>query len=193
MRDTLAISGALFALLVAATTFTLVLRVLGTDRLATDLLESAPGGPAGAVLTLLAILAASALVLDAFEIVFVVVPIVMPGALTRAPDAAWVAALTVLTLQASFLTPPLGYAVMMSRATKDIAATTASIARAVAPFLAALAAVLLAILAWPGLTHIFDAPKALIAPAPERFEIPLPQAAPDQLDIGSQPSSMGGR
>ena len=85
MRDTLAISGALFALLVAATTFTLVLRVLGTDRLATDLLESAPGGPAGAVLTLLAILAASALVLDAFEIVFVVVPIAMPGALMRAP------------------------------------------------------------------------------------------------------------
>ena len=193
LRDTLAISGALFALLVAATTFTLVLRVLGTDRLASDLLASAPGGATGAVLALLLIMAASALVLDAFEIVFVVVPIVMPGALMRAPDAAWVAALTALTLQASFLTPPLGYSIMMSRAAKHVAATTAAIARAVAPFLTALAAVVTATFVWPELTHQLDKPAPIVAPAPERIEIPLPETPSDQLDMAPFPLHTGGR
>ena len=181
LRDTLAISGALFAMLVAATTFTLVLRVLGTDWLASDLLASAPGGATGAVLALLLVMAASALVLDAFEIVFVVVPIVMPGALMRAPDAAWVATLTVLTLQASFLAPPLGYSIMMSRAAKKVAATTAAIARAVAPFLATLAAVIGLTVAWPRVAHLLDRP----APAPfsvapsDRLDIPEPEPPPE--------------
>lgn len=178
-RESLAISGALFALLAAATTFTLVLRVLGTDRLATDLLAAAPGGPGFAVATLLAILAASALVLDAFEIVFVVVPIVMPGALMRAPDAAWVAALTALVLQASFLAPPLGYAVLMTRAAGGMTAPAAAVAREIAPYLAALGLVIAATLAWPGATHLLDAAPVAVAPPAERFDIPAPEPPPD--------------
>lgn len=178
LRDTLAISGALFALLVAATTFTLVLRVLGADRLVTESLVAAPGGPTGAIAALLAIVAVSALALDAFEIVFVIVPIAMPGALIRAPDAAWAAALTVLTLQASFLLPPLGYAIIMTRASKEVAATTADIARATAPYLAALLAIIGATVAWPGMTHLLDPPPpAAVAPV-ERLDLPPPEPPP---------------
>ncbi|MFT4099399.1 MAG: TRAP transporter large permease subunit, partial [Rhodoblastus sp.] len=178
LRETLAISGALFALLVAATTFTLVLRVLGADRLVTELLVAAPGGPTGAVAALLAIVAVSALALDAFEIVFVIVPIAMPGALMRAPDAAWAAALTVLTLQASFLLPPLGYAIIMTRASREITATTADIARATAPYLAALLAIIGATVAWPGMTHLLDPPPpAAVAPV-ERLDLPPPEPPP---------------
>ncbi|MFO1135585.1 MAG: TRAP transporter large permease subunit [Rhodoblastus sp.] len=178
LRDTLAISGALFALLAAATTFTLVLRVLGADRLANDLLAAAPGGPAAAVAAALAIMAASALVLDAFEIVFVIVPVVMPGALMRAPDAAWVAALTVMTLQASFLAPPLGYAMMMTRAAADEAAATAQIAREVAPYLAALVAVIAVAIAWPGMTHLLDPPASSVVAPAERLDIAPPEPPP---------------
>jgi len=181
LRDTIAIAGALFALLVAATTFTLVLRILGADRLATDLLAATPGGPAGAVGALIAVMALSALVLDAFEIVFVVVPIIMPGVLMRAPDAAWVAALTVLTLQASFLVPPLGYSIMMTRASAGVAATAAAITREAAPYLAALVAVIALAIAWPGATHLFDpsAPAAAPAQAPEKFDLPPPEPPPE--------------
>ena len=38
----------------------------------------------------------SAFVLDAFEIIFVIVPIVIPPLLIRAPDAVWVAVLVLL-------------------------------------------------------------------------------------------------
>ena len=69
----------------------------------------------GAAITVLVVFALSAFVLDAFEIVFVIVPIVMPPVLTRAPDAVWISVLALLALQASFLVPPTGYAVMMAR------------------------------------------------------------------------------
>ena len=39
----------------------------------------------------------------------------MPSILTRAPDAVWISVLALLALQASFLVPPTGYAVMMAR------------------------------------------------------------------------------
>jgi TRAP-type C4-dicarboxylate transport system permease large subunit len=42
-HDAIAITGALFSLLAAATTFTLVLRILGTDRLVNNLVEGIPG------------------------------------------------------------------------------------------------------------------------------------------------------
>ncbi len=64
---------------------------------------------------MLALIGLSAFVLDAFEIIFVIVPIVIPPLLIRVADARWVAVLVLLTLQASFLLPPFGYALMMVR------------------------------------------------------------------------------
>ena len=81
LDETLATTGVLFSLLMAATTFTLVLRMLGTDRLVGSVIAAAPGGPAGAAAAGLAVIAVSAFVLDAFEIIFVIVPIVAPAML----------------------------------------------------------------------------------------------------------------
>ena len=77
LRDTLATTGALFALFIGATTFTLVFRGFGSDRLLAELVAALPGGQAGALAGVLAMIAASAFVLDAFEIIFVVVPVLM--------------------------------------------------------------------------------------------------------------------
>src|SRR5262249_19840995 len=44
LHDAIATTGALFSLLLAATTFTLVLRLLGTDRLVNSLVSAIPGG-----------------------------------------------------------------------------------------------------------------------------------------------------
>ena len=55
------------------------------------------------------------LVLDAFEIVLVVVPLLLPPVLTVVPDALWMAAVILLVLQGSFMVPPFGYAVMLAR------------------------------------------------------------------------------
>jgi hypothetical protein len=113
--DTMAVTGALFALLVAATMFTLIVRGFGTDRWVAALLQQLPGGSVEAICVVLPILALCALVLDAFELIFVVVPVVAPPLLTVVPNATWVAVLMLLILQASFLLPSFGYAVLMVR------------------------------------------------------------------------------
>src|SRR5262249_32608683 len=114
-RDTIAITGALFFLLRAATPSPLVLRLLGTAQLVSNLVASIPGSDPFVVAIVLAVIGLCAFVLDAFEIIFVIVPIIIPPLLIRVADARWVSVLVLLTLQASFLLPPFGYALMMVR------------------------------------------------------------------------------
>jgi len=151
LRDTMAVTGALFALLLAATMFTLVVRAFGTDRWLAATLGGLGMGETGALLVVLAVIAACALVLDAFEMIFVVIPIAMPPLLTLVHDATWVAVLTLLILQASFLTPPFGYAVLMVRHSLRRGLSLRRLARALAPYLAAQLLVLALVLAWPAL------------------------------------------
>jgi TRAP-type mannitol/chloroaromatic compound transport system permease large subunit len=157
LRDTMAISGALFALLVGSTVFTLLVRAFGTDRYIAAALTGMGGGTYAALAVVLGALALCALVLDAFEMIFVVIPVVMPPLLTRVPDATWVSVLTLLILQASFMIPPFGYAVLMMRNSIRSRIATVPLARAVRPYLLAQIAVLCGVLAWPRLVW-HDAP-----------------------------------
>jgi TRAP-type mannitol/chloroaromatic compound transport system permease large subunit len=164
LADAMTLTGLLMALLVAATSFSLVLRAFGTDSLVAAGLEALAPTPtllAGAVLL---IFAGCSFVLDAFEMIFLVVPLVMPPVLIAVPDAAWVAAVTLLVLQAGFLLPPFGYAVVMSRRLLAAPPALASLARALAPNLAAQALVVAGLVAWPSLAHLGQAP-AKAAPA----------------------------
>ena len=134
LHDAIAITGALFSLLIAATTFTLVLRLLGTDRLVNNLVAGIPGGDIPATAVVLAVIGLCAFVLDAFEIIFVIVPIVIPPLLVRVADARWVSVLVLLTLQSSFLLPPFGYALMMVRGAAKTPAPFRPFVRALRPF-----------------------------------------------------------
>jgi tripartite ATP-independent transporter DctM subunit len=154
LNDAIALTGALFSLLLAATTFTMVLRLLGTADLVGKMVSSIPGGEIVAVAVVLSVIAISAFVLDAFEIIFVIVPIVIPPLLIRVADARWVSVLVLLTLQSSFLLPPFGYALMMVRGVLKEPVAFRSFARALAPFLAAQWLLLLLVLFFPQLTHL---------------------------------------
>jgi tripartite ATP-independent transporter DctM subunit len=154
LNDTIALTGALFSLLLAATTFTMVLRLLGTADLVGKMVSSIPGGDIAAVAMVLCVIGISAFVLDAFEIIFVIVPIVIPPLLIRIADARWVSVLVLLTLQSSFLLPPFGYALMMVRGVLKEPVAFRSFVRALAPFLAAQWFLLLLVLFFPQLTHM---------------------------------------
>ncbi|HZQ60251.1 MAG TPA: TRAP transporter large permease subunit [Casimicrobiaceae bacterium] len=151
LRDTMAVTGALFALLVAATMFTLVLRGFGTDRLLARGLTEMGGGTYAPLAATLVALAACAFVLDAFEMIFVVIPVLVPPVLVRVPDPVWVAVLVLLILQASFLVPPFGYAVLMVRNVLRLRTRVAELVPALLPYLVAQLIVMAAVLAAPGL------------------------------------------
>ena len=93
------------------------------------------------------------------------VPIVMPAVLTRAPDAVWISVLALLALQASFLIPPTGYAVMMARSAIGQNAPLRALARALAPYLAAQLVVLALVVAVPSLAHLAQPKAAAVSPA----------------------------
>jgi tripartite ATP-independent transporter DctM subunit len=154
LHDAMATTGALFSLLVGATTLTLVLRLLGTDRLINDWVAAIPGGDVAVVAIVLVAIGLCAFVLDAFEIIFVIVPIVIPPLLIRVADARWVAVLVLLTLQTSFLLPPFGYALMMVRGVLKEPVAFGPFVRALMPFLLAQWLLLATVLLVPALVHI---------------------------------------
>jgi len=154
LNDAIALTGALFSLLLAATTFTMVLRLLGTADLVGRMVSQIPGGDITAVAVVLGVIGLCAFVLDAFEIIFVIVPIVIPPLLIRIADARWVSVLVLLTLQSSFLLPPFGYALMMVRGVLKEQVGFRAFVRALAPFLAAQWLLLVLVLLFPQLTHI---------------------------------------
>ena len=166
LHDAIAITGALFSLLIAATTFTLILRLLGTDRLVDNLVAGIPGGDVMATAVILGVIGLCAFVLDAFEIIFVIIPIVIPPLLVRVADARWVAVLVLLTLQSSFLLPPFGYALMMVRGAAKNPAPFRPFVRALIPFLLAQWMLLIVVLMMPMLVHIGEnAAESTRAPA----------------------------
>jgi len=185
LRDTMAITGALFALLVGATIFTLVVRAFGTDRLVADWLANMAGDPRRALVVVLVMLGLCGFVLDAYEMIFVVIPILMPPLLIRVPDATWVAVLTLLVLQASFLVPPMGYAVLMVRHRIARPIRTGRFVRALSPYLVAQLAVLGLVLAFPATVWRspgIDAPIA-VEPAPRGDDTSFPFSVPQDDEI----------
>ena len=138
----------------------MVLRLLGTDKLIEGWVTALPGGDVLPTAAVLGAIFVCAFVLDAFEIIFVAVPILMPPLLMRVPDAVWASSLVLLTLQASFLLPPIGYALMITRGLSTENATAGSVARALAPFAAAQVVVLGLVLAVPSLVHVLEPANA---------------------------------
>jgi len=150
LRDAINVTGALFALLVAATMFTLVVRGFGTDRLLAAWLTGMGGGSYAPLASGLIAIGLCAFVLDAFEMIFVVIPVLVPPMLVRVPDPVWVAVLVLLILQVSFILPPFGYAVLMVRNVLRLRVPMAALGRALRPYVLAQALVIAVVLAWPG-------------------------------------------
>jgi TRAP-type mannitol/chloroaromatic compound transport system permease large subunit len=165
LDDAMALTGALFALLLAATSFSLLLRGLGTDRLVSDSMFALQGQPALAVAATLAVLLACAFVLDAFELIFLVIPIVMPPLLSQVADAAWVATLALLVLQLGFALPPFGYAIVLARGQFRPRPALDAMTRAVWPYLAWSVAVLALVALMPQTTRWLRSNSATLAPA----------------------------
>ena len=172
LRDTMSISGSLFALLIGATTFTLVLRTFETDRWINTALSGLAGGEFVVLAVVLGGLAACSFVLDAFEIIFVVIPVVMPPLLMRVPDATWVAVLTLLILQTSFMVPPFGYAILMLRIHQARFLSNRRLVAALLPYLLAQLLILAAVCAFPATVSQGTAAEAPESPAEESIPAP---------------------
>ena len=111
----------IFAIFLGATVFSYVLRELGGDELIEHMVQSTGLGANGTVIFILLIVFLLGFVLDWIEITLIVLPLMRPiinglgidipgfGVIDE-PALVWFMILVAVTLQTSFLTPPVGFA-----------------------------------------------------------------------------------
>jgi tripartite ATP-independent transporter DctM subunit len=135
VEKTTQITAMIFVILIGATVFSLVFRALGGDVLVHQALTKLPGGVDGALLAVMLAIFLLGFVMDAFEIIFVVVPIVGP-ALLKMPgvDPVWLGILIAVNLQTSYMHPPLGPTLFYLRGVAPPEVTTRHIYVGVIPF-----------------------------------------------------------
>src|SRR5882762_5887998 len=127
----------IFVILIGATMFSLVFRGLGGDDMVHRVLSNLPGGTAGAILVVMLALFPLGFVMDAFEIIFVVMPIVAPILLMMpGVDPVWLGIMMALNLQTSYMHPPLGPTLFYLRGVAPPEITTWHIYVGVIPFVA---------------------------------------------------------
>jgi tripartite ATP-independent transporter DctM subunit len=125
----------IFVILIGATFFSLVFRGLGGDDMVHGALAELPGGTAGAILAVMLAMFLLGFVMDAFEIIFVVVPIVAPALLAlEGVDPLWLGIMMAVNLQTSYMHPPLGPTLFYLRGVAPPEITTRHIYVGIIPF-----------------------------------------------------------
>ena len=119
-KATMNTTGYIFAIFVGATCFSVVLRELGGDELILSALHSISEDPIIIIVSILVLVFILGFVLDWIEITLIVLPLVAPiisdlaieinGYGIEEPTLVWFVLLVAMTLQTSFLTPPVGFA-----------------------------------------------------------------------------------
>lgn len=111
----------IFAIFLGATCFALVLRSLGGDEFIERMLTNIPLGPYGIMAVILGCIFLLGFFLDWIEITLIVLPLIAPvvsslgfkidghGVIDN-PELIWFVVLIAVSLQTSFLTPPVGFA-----------------------------------------------------------------------------------
>ena len=145
----------IFMILIGATAFSLVFNELGGQDIALDFFANDMGSRWGFIIFAMLIIFILGFFIDFIEIAFVVVPILVPIIHSFGIDPIWFAILIALNLQASFLTPPFGFALFYLKGASGNLVTTGQIYRGIIPFIGLQLLALLIILLFPNLIYIF--------------------------------------
>ncbi len=124
----------IFGIFLGATMFAVVMRQLGGDDFITQSLRSLPFGPSGVVLTILFIAFLAGFFLDWLEISLIMLPLVAPVVVLLGFDQIWFIVLFAVTLQTSFLTPPVGFSLFYLKGVAPREVTIFDIYKGVIPF-----------------------------------------------------------
>jgi len=153
--ETVKLTSMIFMILIGATAFSLVFNELGGDVMAMEFFTNDMGSEWQFVLISMLVIFMLGFFIDFIEIAFVVVPILVPIVHALGIDPVWFAILIALNLQASFLTPPFGFALFYLKGASGNMVTTGQIYRGVLPFIGLQILALLIIVMFPNLIYIF--------------------------------------
>jgi len=153
--ESVKLTSMIFMILIGATAFSLVFNELGGDVMAMEFFKDEVGDKWTFILISMLVIFMLGFFIDFIEIAFVVVPILVPIAHAFGIDPVWFAILIALNLQASFLTPPFGFALFYLKGSAGDLVTTGQIYKGVLPFIALQLLALLIIVLFPNLIYLF--------------------------------------
>jgi tripartite ATP-independent transporter DctM subunit len=144
--NTMNTSAYIFAIFVGATIFALVLRECGGDELIESALNGLGFGPYGLIVVILLIVFLLGFFLDWIEISLIMLPLLGPViagldlavdgyGVVDSPNLVWFALLVAVTLQTSFLTPPVGFAIFYLKGVCPPGVNLVDIYKGVVPFI----------------------------------------------------------
>lgn len=131
---TLLITSMIMMIAVAASFFSTVFVALGGDDVISKFFLEMPLGKWGILISVQILLIILGALIDWMSIVFIVVPLITPIAAALGFDPVWFAALVIVNLQISFLTPPFAYSIFYLKGIVPPEVTTTDIYKGVVPF-----------------------------------------------------------
>jgi tripartite ATP-independent transporter DctM subunit len=162
LKSTFNTTAYIFAIFLGATVFSYVLRELGGDALIEDMIRATGLGPYGTIMMILFIVFLLGFVLDWIEITLIILPLMrpivnglgldIPGFDTvDEPSLIWFVILVAVTLQTSFLTPPVGFALFYLKGVCPPEIKLLDIYKGVVPFVLLQLLGLMLVFFWPAL------------------------------------------
>ncbi len=154
--------GYIYAIIAGASVFAFVVRGLGGDEIIEGALRSLPVQDLGIILIILFVVFLMGFFLDWIEITFIILPLIAPvvasmdlaidgfGSVDK-PVLVWFTILIAVTLQTSYLTPPVGYALFYLKGVCPPGVEMGHIYRGIIPFVILQMIAVLIIFMWPWL------------------------------------------
>jgi tripartite ATP-independent transporter DctM subunit len=163
MRQTLNTSGYIVGIFIAANFFAYILRRFGGDQIIENLVLGSFDNPYMVVAFILFIIFLLGFLLDWIEITLIIMPLMLPVVLNlnipvdgygvvSDPSVVWFAILVAVTLQTSFLTPPVGFALFYLKGVCPPEISLLHIYKGVIPFVLLQLVGLLIVFFFPELT-----------------------------------------
>ncbi len=133
--ETVKLTAMIFMILIGATAFSLVFNELGGGDMAMQFFSEDMGDKWTFIIIAMLVIFILGFFIDFIEIAFVVVPILVPIVNSFGIDPIWFAILIAMNLQASFLTPPFGFALFYLKGAAGDQISTRDIYKGVLPFI----------------------------------------------------------
>ena len=151
MDQTVRLTSMVFIILVGATAFSMVFGALRGPQLVDSFLLNLPGGRWGFIFFTMLVIFLLGFFIDFIEITFIVVPFIAPIARDYfgADMMTWFGVLIAMNLQASFLTPPFGFALFYLKGVAPPEIKTRHIYQGIIPFIVIQLFALLLIVIFP--------------------------------------------
>ena len=144
-------------LIIAANLYSRMLTLSGLPQFIVEWMAGLGFGVAGFLAVFIAIVLFLGCIIDSASIMLIVLPLMLPVAKTLGIDLVWFGVITVVAVEIGLLTPPFGISVYVVKSTlNDARITLWDIFAGTQPFTLIMFAVLLLIIAFPGIALFFN-------------------------------------